>query len=507
MAFGLRQLQPEEMGRGGVTRTLIRLAVPSAVAGLLATTYEAVDGLFISWLGVKQITGVAFGSTLLFFAFAIGAAVQLGVATLLSRRLGENDPEGARNVLEQALLVSFAVGMIGSLLGPLTAKPIVAWLGASDDELTHGARYISRITLGMVFMHVGMTAEAGLRAQGNTVTGMHVSLLGNVANLILDGFLIFGPNNPARDAPQVWGLRQAAAFFTDHGFDLGVQGGANATLMTRLLVAVLLLAALCSKRTRVRAGAPWQIRPNDFWRTIGRIYFLGVPVTVSIVGMAVSNGAINWILSQHNSTAAGVLNIARRLEMFAFVPIFSLSGAVVPVVSYNLGARLIPRCRRAILMGCLIAGVLMGAFGAVIFVFPAPVLRLFTQDPDMIAMGVSYLRINSWSYFFVGCDIILSAGLQGLGRAILSPLAQLTRAVFVKIPAAWVLATFVGVTGVWISNPISTLACFLLAAVLMGWALRHVPRHPPRGEAAAAPHEVIAPADLPPAGDMPPAMD
>ncbi|HOI54301.1 MAG TPA: MATE family efflux transporter [Phycisphaerae bacterium] len=507
MAFGLRQLQPEEMGRGGVTRTLIRLAIPSVVAGLLATTYEAVDGLFISWLGAKQITGIAFGSTVLFFAFAIGAAVQLGVATLLSRRLGENDPEGARNVLEQALLVSFVVGMVGSVLGPLTAKPVVAWLGASGDELTHGARYISRITMGMVFMHVGMTAEAGLRAQGNTVTGMHVSLLGNVANLILDGFLIFGPNNPARDAPQVWGLRQAAAFFTEHGFDLGVQGGATATLMTRLLVVVLLLAALCSQRTRVRAGAPWRIRPNDFWRTVGQIYVLGVPVTVSIVGMALSNGAINWILSQHNSTAAGILGIARRLEMFAFVPIFSLSGAVVPMVSYNLGAGLIPRCRRAILMGCLIAGVMMGAFGAVIFIFPAPVLRLFTQNAEMLDMGVSYLRINSWSYFFVGCDIILSAGLQGLGRAILSTLAQLTRAVFVKIPAAWVLATLMGVTGVWISNPISTLACFSLASLLMWWALRHIPRRTARSEAAAASHDVVAPADLPAPSDMPPGMD
>ncbi|MBN2582647.1 MAG: MATE family efflux transporter [Planctomycetes bacterium] len=491
MAWGPRQLQPEEMGSGRVTRTLITLAIPSVVAGFLGTTYELVDGLFISWLGRDPINGISISATILFFAWAIGSAAQLGVATLVSRRLGEGRSGEARHVLEQSLIVAFIIGMIGSVLIPLSARPLVAFLGADGEALEQGTLYIRRIGMGIIFMHLFQVTEAGLRAQGNTVTGMRAAILGNVANLVLDGFMIFGPDHPAGNAPQFWGLRQVADFFTAHGMDLGVQGGATATLLTRLLVVVILMTALCSHRSRVQIALPWRIRPRDFWRTICSVYVYGIPATVTILGMAFSNGAINKILCGHDIAAAGVLGIARRLEMFAFVPIFSLSGAVVPMVSYNLGAGLIPRCRRAIVMGCLLAGSIMGLFGAVIFVFPSPVLRLFTQESDMLAMGTSYLRINSWSYFFAGCDIVLSAGLQGLGRAALSTLAQLTRAVIVKIPVAWLLAMFMGVTGVWISSPVSTLACFTLAGTLMVWALKHIRHkepHDPAPQDEAAPH-------------------
>ncbi len=483
MSFGLRKLEPHEMGTGGVVRTLIRLAVPSVLAGILATAYELVDGLFISWLGKDQISGMGMGAPVLFMTYAIGAAVGLGVAALVSRLLGQNDREGARNVLNQALLISFLVGGTLSVVGPLVARPLVELLGASGDVLDYGGLYIRRAMLGAVFMHVGLAAEAGLRAQGNTMTGMRVSILGNVGNLILDGFFIFGPGNPAVNAPQVWGLKHVADFFTNHGLDLGVQGGATASVLTRLLVVALLLASLCSQRSTVRTALPWRIRPRDFWRTAGRIYRFGMPVTVSIMGMAFSAAIINIILTRHTQTAVGVLAIARRLEMLAFVPIFSMHGAVVPMVGYNLGANLLGRCRRVIVSACLIAGVLMGAFGLLLLVFPRSVLSLFTQNEEMLTMGVSYLRINTWCYFFVGCDIMLSAGFQGLGRPGLSMLVQLLRAVIVKIPVAWLLSLFLGVTGVWISSPVSTIACFVTGTIIMIVLLRRLrtqmPADPP----------------------------
>jgi len=202
---------------------------------------------------------------------------------------------------------------------------------------------------------------------------------------------------------------------------------------------------------------------------------MGLPPTVSILGMSISMALVNRILVGHEETAVGVLGIANRLEMFAFVPIFALGGAVAPMVGYNLGARLLGRCRETILTACLIAGSTMAAVGVVLLVFPRHFLWLFTQDASMLSMGTQYLRINAWSYFIIGCDITLSSAFLGLGRPELSMVMQLVRTLIVKVPAAWLLSLALGVTGVWISSPVSTIACFLTASSLMWWLLKRLP--------------------------------
>jgi len=245
MAFGLRRVEPHEMGTGRVAAVLMMMAVPSMVAGLLATTFQLVDTLFISWLGEPQVRGVAMGMPVLFIVFAIGQAAAVGVATLVSRLLGQREHEGACHVLEQALLVSLLVGGTVSALSPVLARPILVFLGTPPDSLSFGELYMSRILIGAVLFHVGMTADAGLRAQGNTMTGMRIALVANALNLVLDGFFIFGPENLPAGMPHAWGAGPYLAdLFVAWGLDLGVQGGATATVLSRLLAVVLLLTSL-----------------------------------------------------------------------------------------------------------------------------------------------------------------------------------------------------------------------------------------------------------------------
>jgi len=475
MAFGLRRVEPHEMGTGGVARTLLMMAVPSMVAGLLATTFQLVDTLFISWLGEPQVRGVAMAMPVLFVIFAIGQAAAIGVATLVSRLIGQREPEGARSVLEQALLASLVIGGLVSMLSPVLAWPILMAMKTPPDSLHFGELYMSRILLGVVLFHVGLTADAGLRAQGNTMTGMRIAVLANVLNLLLDGFFIFGPDNLPAGMPHAWGAgRFLADLFTMWGLNLGVQGGATATVLSRLLGTALLLVSLWSRRSHVRPFVPWRGLPRFDGRVLREVYRLGFPATVSILGMSASAALVNVILVGLDPTAVPAFFIAHRLEMFAFMPMFALGGAVVPMVGYNLGASNIARCRRIIVTSCVLAGGLMAPIGLVLFLFPEAFLGIFGPEPSMLQMGTAYLRINTLSYAIVGCDIMLSNGLQGLGRPDLSMLAQLLRTVIVKLPGAWLLGMAVGVTGVWISSPVSTATCFIFASMVTWWLLKRL---------------------------------
>lgn len=475
MAFSLRKVEPHEMGSGPVTPTLLRMAVPSVVAGLLATSYQLVDTLFVSWLGEPEVRGVAMGMPVLFVVYAIGQAAAIGLATLLSRRLGEGDPEGARRVLNQALLASLLVGGMISLFSPGFSRAILTALGTPEGSLGHGVAYMSRILFAVVLFHVGMTSEAGLRAQGNTMTGMWVSLVANALNLVLDGFLIFGPENPAAGMPELGGTGTwLRTVYETYGLDGGVAGGATATIIARCLGAGLLVAALLSRRSQVRPFIPWAGWPRLHGGSLLELYKLGLPATVSILGMSASAAALNAILVGLDASGVPAFFIAHRLEMFAFVPMFALGGAVVPLVSYNVGLGDVRRCRHVIVASCLVAGGTMGAIGVLFFAAPRALLGIFGPPPDVLDMGTTYLRINSVTYFIIGCDIMLSSGLQGLGRADLSMVAQLLRAVVVRIPIAYLLGLVAGITGVWFAAPVSTIACFIFAAFTTTFLLRRL---------------------------------
>ncbi len=418
-------------------------------SGVLQTLFELADTLYISWLGSEQISGVALALPVMFFVYAIGTAVSVGVAALVSRHLGARKQNEAQDTLNHAFGLALTVGGSMSLVGVLAAPQLVAVLGGEGPLLEYGTQYLRIIIAAAALTHVGTVADAALRAQGNTVTPMKVMAAGNLANLILDPVFIFG-------------------------LGLVVRGAAWATLLTRSVMCIVLVLQLWGPHSRVRPGRvpglSWGVR----WRVIGEIYWIGLPSSVGMLGMSFSTMVINKLLVTLNETAVGVLGIAWRLEAFALLPVFALFSAVLPMVGYNLGARLYDRCRQTIRSASVLAAALMGFLGVFLFAFPQTFMRAFGNDPAIVHMGAEYLRINSWVYAFVGWSIMLSAGFQGLGKSYLAMICQLWRTLVVKVPLAYLLAAFYGVTGVWWSFPISSLSAVALAAALMSLVLRRL---------------------------------
>ena len=130
----IRRIEPHEMGTASVLPLLVRMAMPMILSGLLATTYQLVDMLFISWLGAEQVTGVGTALPVMFFIYAVGQAAAIGAGIIISRRLGEKRTLDARHTLEQALLASLIVGGAFTVIAPFIADPLMALLGATDRK-------------------------------------------------------------------------------------------------------------------------------------------------------------------------------------------------------------------------------------------------------------------------------------------------------------------------------------------------------------------------------------
>lgn len=437
----IRRLDSREMGTGRVLPTLVTMGLPAAIGGTMQALYELTDRLFVSWLGTDEISGVSLIMPVMFCVFATAQAVNVGIAALLSRHLGAGRPEDARRVLNHGLLMAGIVGAVMTLGLLIFLDPLLAAMGGQTAIVPHARNFGRIIFAGVLFVHIGTAADGALRAQGNTVTPMKVGIVTNIVNAILNPLLIFGAG-------------------------MGVQGSATATLISRAMMALLLVSRLWSGSSEVKPGGFRAIALRERLRVIGSIYWMGIPASVGLLSMALSMVFINRLLVDMNPLAVGVMGIAGSVEMAATVPVFALFSSVLPMVGYNLGAREYGRIKQIIwTAGWLAAGV-MGLAGLVIFVLPAPLFGFFSKDPEMLPMGVEYFRIMAPAYPLIGASIMMSAGFQGLGKSWIAMIMHLWRNIFTKLPFAVWFAALWGVTGVWWAFPASSLAS---AGFTIGW--------------------------------------
>ncbi len=490
----LRRIEHEEMGTAPVMRTLVTLAIPAAANGILATLYSFVDAVYIGWLGKLDLNAVMMVMPLTFIVFSLGIAPAIGVSALVSRYLGAGDHNRARSILNHALGIAAVIGAVISISGFILAEDIIRLVFEPDaDILARATEYFSIVVLGALFMHVGTVADAALRAQGNTITPMKIMAIANIANMLLDPLFIFGPDNVGQTWPVLgWVCDPIAGI----GLGMGVRGAAYATLLTRSLMTFALLASLWSSGTKLQPSVPWLMRPKACFRTIGSIYFVGLPSTIGHVAMSASFAWVMRLLNSIDENAMGITGIGMRLEMFAFVPIFGLFSAVMPMVGYNLGAGKLDRCKETIRSSCWIAAISMGLVGLALMIWPDVFIGLFSieKDPAMLASGAAYLRINCWAYAAIGCSIMISAGIQGFGRTWLAMLCQILRTLILRLPLAIIFAwTFGwGVTGVWWSLPISNVASFAVSVCMITWLLRQLEKDPTAYGVPPAPDELEA---------------
>lgn len=441
MARLLRRLDTHEMGTGPIVPTLLTLGLPAAVAGVMQSLFEMTDTLFVSWLGKDEISGVSLVGPVMFCVFAVAQATNVGIAALVSRRLGQKQPDEARQVLNHGLFMSALVGLLLWAFFYVGLEPILRRLGGEAQIVPYARQFGQIMFFGIPMMCLGTAADGALRAQGNTVTPMKIGVVTNIANAALNPVLIF------------W-------------LGMGVRGSATATLITRSVMCIVLVASLWSKHCAVKPGGFRNVALRRRLRVIADMYWLGLPASVGMFAMSISMVLINKLLVAMDPYAVGVMGIAGRLEMFATVPVFALFSAVVPMVGFNLGARQFERCRQVIWSAAWLSAGVMGASGLVLFCFPSFWFGLFSKDPAMLPLGVEYLRIMMPVYPLIGASIMTSAGFQGLGKAWIAMVMHLWRNIITKLPFAYWFGALWGLGGVWWSFPASTLAT---AGFSLGW--------------------------------------
>ena len=418
--------EPENiMGTMDVNPLLIKLSIPMMISMLVQALYNVVDSIFVARVSENALTAVSLAFSLQNMMFAVGIGTGVGVNALLSKSLGEKNQSRANKTAENGLFLALCSYLVFLVLGLTVVRPYFYAQTADADIAEQGIRYLTICCVLSLGMFMQVMNEKLLAATSRTTLSMISQLVGAIVNIILDPIFIFGYCGQALS---------------------GTTGAAVATVIGQFCGAGMTLYFNTRKKPDIQISFKG-FRPSA--KAIGRIYTVGLPsIAMQCVGSLMTFG-MNLILMAFSATAVAVFGVYFKLQSFVFMPIFGLNNGMVPIISYNYGARRPDRVKKTIKLAvCYAEGIMLVGF--CIFQFaPRQVLGIFAASDAMLAIGVPAMRIICLHFLLAGASIVLSSVFQALGNGIFSLIVSVCRQLFVLLPAAWLLAQTGNVNNVW----------------------------------------------------------
>jgi putative MATE family efflux protein len=459
-----RAAAPQEniMGTMAVNPLLIKLSVPMMISMLVQALYNVVDSVFVSHVSENALTAVSLAFSLQNVMIAVGVGTGVGVNALLSKSLGEHDQKQVNRAATNGLFLSVVSCLVFMLIGFTCLRPYFAAQTTDADILQQGVDYLAVCCIFSQGLFLSTMMEKLLASTGRTKYSMISQLVGAVVNIVLDPIFIFGYCGEALS---------------------GTRGAAVATVIGQFCGAFV--GIYCNLRKNPEIQLRFKgFRPHP--ATIRRVYAVGLPsIAMQCVGSVMTFG-MNRILMAFSATAVAVFGVYFKLQSFVFMPIFGMNNGVVPIISYNYGARKPDRMKQTIKLAVLYAECIM-LIGVLIFQFlPDKVLSIFAASDTMLALGEPALRIISIHFLLAGIGIIFSSTFQALGEGLYSLYISLCRQLVVLLPVAYLLSRTGNVNAVWWAFPIAETFSLTLSVVFMLRTNKTIiaPLYASRGKAA-----------------------
>ena len=391
--------EEHDFSRGSIPRNILSLALPMTAAQLINVLYSVVDRIYLGQLpGHLALTGLGLTMPIVSIVMGFANLCGTGGAPLCSIHRGKGEVEEAERVMGNAftLLLLFGAVITGAFL--LLKRPLLYLFGASDATYPYAEAYMTIYLLGTVLVMIGLGMNPFITSQGFGKIGMMTVGLGAIINIILDPILIFAAG-------------------------MGVQGAALATVIAQGCSAAWVLGFLTSQRAVLR------LRLKNMALRAVRVKAI---VTLGLSGffMNLTNSLVQVVCNATlqfygGDLYVGIMTIINSLREVFFMPVQGLTNGAQPVTGYNYGAGAYERVRTSIRFSVAVTVGYAAAFWVVAMLFPGALIRIFNQEPEVIAAGVPALRI----YF---C-LFIPMSLQMAGQGVFVSLGRSRQAIFFSL--------------------------------------------------------------------------
>lgn len=439
-------MEENKMAVMPVRRLLLNMSWPMMLSMLIQALYNMVDSLFVARLSRDGFEALALVYPVQMLMVSVCVGVGVGFNALLARRLGERREEEADRVAANGYFVYCVCWLVFLVLGVGLARPFLALFSDVPQQIDYGVQYLSIVTGLSIGICMQFAGERTLQATGDTVGPMLIQGVGAVVNLILDPLLIFGIGPFPR---------------------MEVAGAALATVLGQLVG--LGASFWMVRRSRLIHLTFRGFKPD--WEIIRTMFRVGFPAILMQSLSSVMTVGMNLILPLFTSFGVFILGAYYKIQSFIFMPLYGMTNALVPIISFNYGARSRERITGTVRFSLVLTVAIMGAGTLFLMALAGPLLTLFDADGPLLAAGASALRMIALSFLFAGVSIILCSTLQALGSANASLLISMLRQVILLFPAALLLG-WLGEGLIWLSFLIAEASSCVVALLLYRRAYR-----------------------------------
>ena len=424
--------QTDLFGTEKISKILLKLAPPVMLAQLIQALYNIIDSLFVGRYSDSGLTALSiiYPLQLLMIALAVGTGV--GINTVMAAKLGVGNEKEAD---EYAGVGTPLAGFMWLLFAVICwfAMPFYAKMSTNSEVIIHDVIVYGRIVCVFSF---GLFLESiwtkVLQSCGDMKTPMTAQIIGAITNIVLDPLLIFG----------MFGFPK-----------MGIAGAAVATVSGQIMAALIVM------KKGFRKSPHRQVFPHH----IAKIFQLGIPNILMQSAYTFYILGLNLILATFSDQAVTALGLYYKWQTFFFIPLGAMQTCIVPVISYNYAARNIERCKKT-LSASIVFGMSLMALGTLCFVcIPSQMLRVFTSDELVIAIGRVGFRFVGISFLPMVTSLIFPVFFQAVGSSLKSSLLTVIRTVVLFVPLAYLFSRF-GLNWFWLTYPVTEVITSLTGA-------------------------------------------
>ena len=411
-----------DLTEGKVWKVIVRFALPLLVGNLLQQFYNITDSIIVGqFLGKEALAAVSASFFIYYFIISLVIGVGSGTTVVISQLFGAKQYQKVQLAFSSFFIFMLVGGIILSIAGIIFAEPVFRLTNTPEEVIPQAVAYF-RIYIGGTFLFVTFNSIISiLRGVGESVRPMLFILITTVLNIAFDLLFILV-------------------------FKWGIEGAARATVVSQGIGMCIALAYVNNTHPLL------SIKKQDMlfdWKLFKESLKIGLPTSVQQCAIALGLIALLGIVNSFGTNTLTAYGAAGKIDTIITQAILTLSGALAAFCGQNIGAGRLDRVKKGVQF-TMYTNIALGLLTfAAVYLFGNEMMRIFTKDIDVVAIGKEYLLIIGGFFIVHGALNVYNGALRGAGDSLVPMITSLVCLWLIRIPLAYYLSSWLGRNGIW----------------------------------------------------------